>query len=451
MFARYRLKSRPTIPDGHRVYAIGDIHGQAGLLRKLLQMVKEDNAQRSEAVVTLVFLGDIVDRGPDSAALLKTFARMNVDHVVVLKGNHEEALVQAYHGDYELLDAWIPFGAEATLAGFGIRVKDIDLPNSALLAALQARIDADLIDWLEKLRSSWSCGDYYFAHAGIRPGVALKNQKDVDLFWIREPFLSSRRNHGKVIVHGHTVNRGIPRLGGNRIGIDTGAHEHGVLTGLRLEGEQQSLIQASVSDFRHDSNIDRKTETLADNELTPDDRMPMLDIVELIKSIVSPSSAPPDVALLLTTTLPTTSSSEICGYALSRQLGRGGYVAAGFALGLALLGGTFALNSSVGRSKGGSVNVPLPVALRQQAVRAPEVVLLSPRVAQSKPLIRKRRKPRIREQPAVTYIPASNAADGIAIRLYGAALAKALEEDRAITRELNLEVLENQQAQRDVR
>ena len=119
---------------------------------------------------------------------------------------------------------------------------------AGLLEVLRATIDPELIDWLDRLPTCWSLGDYYFAHAGVRPGVSLAEQQDDDLLWIRQPFIESRRNHGKVIVHGHTVEDGAPSLGRNRIGIDTGAHEHGRLTALGLEGDRQWILQACADD-----------------------------------------------------------------------------------------------------------------------------------------------------------------------------------------------------------
>ena len=115
--------------------------------------------------------------------------------------------------------------------------------RAALLPAIRAAIDPALVDWVDALPTAWSTGDYFFAHAGVRPGIALDRQSDDDLLWIRGPFLSSRSDHGKVVVHGHSVEPGVPRLGGNRIGLDTGAHKYRRLTALGLEEDRQWLIQ----------------------------------------------------------------------------------------------------------------------------------------------------------------------------------------------------------------
>jgi serine/threonine protein phosphatase 1 len=431
MFNRSRSKSRPAIPFGHRVYAIGDIHGEAGLLRRVLRLIEEDNTARREAVVTLIFLGDLIDRGPDAAAVLETFARMRIDNVVVLKGNHEEALVQAYHGDDNVLDQWLPFGAMATLTGFGVTLKEIDSSNTVFADALRTRIDRDLIDWLENLPSAWECGGYYFTHAGVRPGVDLANQRESDLRWIREPFLSSRRDHGKVIVHGHTVEPGVPSLGGNRIGIDTGAHEHGVLTALGLEGERQWLLQATGKTDGDDA-----------------DRPPVQDIAVLITSIVTPPPPPARDALLLPTPQADASDSPT-GH--TKKLGNKGVVVAGFALTLAVLGGVIAVRSDLWPRGPGDVSLSIPESLDGQNVAAPAPAP-SP-VASTRPGKQIGERRRVR-RPAVQPLadPAlSNSGDEASPRLYGDSLDKALEEDRDTTRKLNIDELSRQRTPRDAR
>jgi serine/threonine protein phosphatase 1 len=232
----------PSLPPGQRVYAVGDIHGEADLLTSLLHAIREDSQRRAPAKVTLVFLGDFIDRGKDSAALLKVFSLVSDEAVKVLKGNHEAALVDVYRGDEEAMAFWLRYGGRPTLDGLGV---GITADMAETLARLRATLDSGIVDWLDGLPHCWSLGDYYFTHAGIRPRVRLARQDPDDLLWIREPFLSSKRRYEKIIVHGHTVENGPPMLGGNRIGIDTGAHENGCLTALGLEGNAQWLIQAS--------------------------------------------------------------------------------------------------------------------------------------------------------------------------------------------------------------
>ena len=237
---------RPSIPQGRRVYAIGDIHGEINLLRDLLVQVSVDNQKRGPAQTTLVFLGDFIDRGDGAAQLLHMFAELRDPNVVVLKGNHEAALVEVYRGDKEALTFWLGFGGKATMAGLGIDQTVLASASTAsIFPRLQASLERSVVDWLADLPHSWTLGDYFFVHAGIRPGIKLSKQDQDDLLWIRKPFLVSRRRHEKVIVHGHTIEPTLPRLGGNRIGIDTGAHEHGCLTALGLEDDTQWLIQST--------------------------------------------------------------------------------------------------------------------------------------------------------------------------------------------------------------
>jgi serine/threonine protein phosphatase 1 len=246
VFRSRRPATEPCLPAGRRVYAIGDIHGEADLLIRLLEAIRIDSHARPPAAVTLVFLGDFIDRGRDSATLLKVFSLADADaeDVKVLKGNHEAALVDVYRGDEEALAFWLQFGGRPTLEGLGVPVGGRPFDSARTLALLRGALDGAIVDWLDRLPHSWSLGDYFFTHAGIRPRVRLARQDPDDLLWIREPFLSSKRRHEKVIVHGHTVEPGVPRLGGNRIGIDTGAHETGRLTALGLENGEQWLVQA---------------------------------------------------------------------------------------------------------------------------------------------------------------------------------------------------------------
>lgn len=240
-----RPNRRPALPEGRRLYAIGDVHGEAALLARLLDRIEADARARGPMRTTLVFLGDIIDRGAGAAALLRGFCGTESADLVFLKGNHEAALVDVYRGDEEALSFWIRFGGRATLQGLGIDVPAHGRVDPAqTLWRLRDALDVATIDWLDALPHSVTIGDYLFCHAGVRPGVPLRRQDPDDLLWIREPFLSSAAHHGKVVVHGHTIEPDGPVIRHNRIGIDTGAHEHGVLTALGLEGREQWVVQA---------------------------------------------------------------------------------------------------------------------------------------------------------------------------------------------------------------
>jgi len=248
MFLSIRRQAKtPRLPEGRRLYAIGDIHGEAALLRDLLARIEADARVRDPMRTTLVFLGDFIDRGARAADLLRGFCGSEGADLVFLKGNHEAALVDVYRGDEEALAFWIRFGGRATLQGLGIDVPASDRIDPAqILWRLREALDVGIIDWLDALPHSFSLGDYFFCHAGVRPGIPLRRQDQDDLLWIREPFLSSDSHHGKIIVHGHTVDPDGPVIRRNRIGLDTGAHEHGRLTAIGLEGREQWVVQTSA-------------------------------------------------------------------------------------------------------------------------------------------------------------------------------------------------------------
>lgn len=245
MFLSIRKQIRaPRLPEGRRVYAVGDIHGEAGLFAALLARIEADMRQRTPMRTTLILLGDVVDRGARAIELLRGLHATIGPDLVLLKGNHEAALIDVYRGDEEAMGFWIRFGGRATLAELGITVPASGRVDPAqVLWQLRDALDPALIDWLDALPHSVTIGDYVFCHAGIRPGVPLRRQDPDDLLWIREPFLSSRAQHGKVVVHGHTTEPGGPVFRRNRIGVDTGAHEHGVLSAVGLEGGEQWAVQ----------------------------------------------------------------------------------------------------------------------------------------------------------------------------------------------------------------
>ncbi len=238
---RYRTAQ---LAPGTRVYAVGDIHGEASLFKQLLDRIEADSMARGTATVRIVLLGDFIDRGPAAAGLLLALAGCSDPRLTILKGNHEASMVRAYRGDPDALALWLRFGGAQTLIGLGAAPAELDsVDPDALHATLRRCVAAEMIDWLEALPAGVEIDDYFFTHAGIRPGVPLDEQVEDDLLWIRRPFLTSRRQHGKVIVHGHTIDQNV-RLGCNRIGVDTGAHRYGRLTALGLQDDQQWTVEA---------------------------------------------------------------------------------------------------------------------------------------------------------------------------------------------------------------
>ncbi len=236
----------PRAPAGSRLYAIGDIHGCLDHLRRLHDAILADAATAPPRRV-LIYLGDYVDRGPASRGVIEALAAPGPAGFerVFLKGNHEDFLVQALT-DRSVLPSWLINGGDATCRSYGF---DPDHPppgckdraawqQESLRAALPPAHRA----FLKSLALSHREGDYFFCHAGVRPGVRLAAQRAEDLMWIREPFLSTSAPHGKVVGHGHTPSQS-PERRANRIGIDTGACYGGNLTALVLEDEEQRFLQ----------------------------------------------------------------------------------------------------------------------------------------------------------------------------------------------------------------
>jgi serine/threonine protein phosphatase 1 len=244
--SRHRDKGAPAGARGHRAYAIGDIHGRDDLLALLLERIDADLKQRPAAKSVLVFLGDLIDRGPASAEVverLRTYRRPGVRPVFLL-GNHEEVLLRILAGEANLIAKWRWVGGAQCLRSYGFdpdRLATMD--EAAALDAVRKAIPPEHAAFLQSFVDTFRFGDYLFVHAGIRPGIALDQQRQSDLRWIREPFLGDDSDHGFVVVHGHTISRQVDEQP-NRIGIDTGAYAHGVLTALAIEGRERRYLTA---------------------------------------------------------------------------------------------------------------------------------------------------------------------------------------------------------------
>lgn len=235
--------------DGQRIYAVGDIHGRLDLLTDMLARIRADLAARPHPHPLVVFLGDYVDRGPDSRGVIETLIAFRGGDIpaAFLLGNHDR-YVQAYLDDpdwYDLRYHWLAenLGGARTLASYGIADADPDRPaatRDGFAAAFPASHRAFLDDAALSLRR----GGYVFAHAGIRPGVDLAAQDPEDLVWIREPFLTSTADFGFKVVHGHTIAKAVEHHR-NRIAVDTGAFRTGILSCVVLEGASVALLTPS--------------------------------------------------------------------------------------------------------------------------------------------------------------------------------------------------------------
>jgi serine/threonine protein phosphatase 1 len=244
----FRKASRaplPRVPDDVRVYAIGDIHGCDAEFARLLAEIERDHASRGPKRKIIVLLGDLVDRGPDSAAVVeraRTLASGDTE-VRLLAGNHEEMLLRSCDGDAGSLRLFARNGGRETAQSYGI---DEDAWNAAdfedLPALLQSAVPATHRSFLNSMEEMVVIGDYVFVHAGIRPNVPLAEQRSEDLRWIRERFLNHKFPHEKFVIHGHTITAEVDEQP-NRIGIDTGAYSSGKLTAVALEGDRRWFLQ----------------------------------------------------------------------------------------------------------------------------------------------------------------------------------------------------------------
>lgn len=236
---------------GRLVYAIGDVHGRLDVLRPLLHDIARDAlATRPAEQPLLVLLGDYVDRGPESCGVVDLILQLQADatfEVAALKGNHEEALLQ-FLADPAFAATWMEHGGGATMASYSVQPSASRTDAESWIKVrddFAAALPQAHLRFFETLELVRVVGDYAFVHAGVRPGVALEAQSERDLLWIRHEFLNDRGPFGKVIVHGHTPSEE-PQVLKHRLGVDTGAYATGVLTAVRLYGEEQRLMQAKV-------------------------------------------------------------------------------------------------------------------------------------------------------------------------------------------------------------
>lgn len=243
-----RREHRPAqIPQGLRIYAIGDIHGRADLLGELHKRIQCDAQSNPGAEKRIIYLGDYIDRGPASRAVLEILMMAPPGGIPTthLLGNHEAMLLR-FLEDASIGREWLAYGGVATLMSYGVHLKREGRADQKLVIAqhdLRESLPASHQQFLAALPTHQIFGDYLFVHAGVRPGIPLDRQTDTDLIWIRDEFLASENFHGKIVVHGHSY-RTEPEVRPNRIGIDTGAYATGRLTCLVLEGHGMRFLTA---------------------------------------------------------------------------------------------------------------------------------------------------------------------------------------------------------------
>jgi len=236
-------KPAPRLPDGLRIYAIPDIHGMDDALVDVLARIDADRAGHPPADTMQIFLGDYVDRGPASRDVFdRLIARARHQQILLLKGNHE-TLFRDFPARPDLLSHWGKFGGLQALQSYGLKPSAEPGPDERreLAREFASAVPQEHFRLIDRMPSSFTSGDFFFVHAGVRPGIPLDQQKDEDLLWIRQDFLLHEEDFGKFVIHGHTPVEE-PEVRSNRINLDTGAYATGRLTCLVIEGDTVAFI-----------------------------------------------------------------------------------------------------------------------------------------------------------------------------------------------------------------
>ena len=249
LFSKSRTSRGRSGPPGGRAYAIGDVHGRLDLLDRMLEMIEADIAARPRRRNFIILLGDLIDRGPDSARVVERLRTYRPDgaKMIFLAGNHEEVMLRIVQGEEGVLPSWLKFGGAECLESYGVDSEALKkLDEGTALERVKAAVPRAHVDFLAGFGDTFSFGDYLFVHAGIRPGLPLEEQHVKDLRWIREPFLGDSKEHGFVVVHGHTICDAVEERA-NRIGIDTGAYMSGRLTAIAIEDDRRWFLSTGAS------------------------------------------------------------------------------------------------------------------------------------------------------------------------------------------------------------
>lgn len=246
-FSKHKGSKRQVqTPKGKRLYAIGDVHGCYKALDSLLSRIQHHDEGLPTKKTFYVFLGDLIDRGPDSARVIEFLRNksLEADNYYFLTGNHEEVFLQSIDGDLESLERWLSYGGHETLQSYGVKQKLLLSQDfESIWRKMKKVIPETHIDFIRSFVDSIEFGDYFLAHAGIDPYKPLKKQNRQDLLWIREPFLSFKKPLEKVVIHGHTIEKKVKRYT-HRISVDTGAYNGGPLSAVCLEGTDMSILRS---------------------------------------------------------------------------------------------------------------------------------------------------------------------------------------------------------------
>lgn len=232
-----------SVPAGQRVYAIGDIHGRLDLFSEMIAAIERDDEAAEPADTTVILLGDLIDRGPESAGVVTAAKRWQARRRLrIIGGNHEEMFLESLERA-EVMRHFLRFGGRETALSYGMPTDVYETATvEEVRELLNGLVPQDHITFIRSFEDMIAIGDYLFVHAGILPDVPMEEQDVRDLRWIREPFLSHRQRHSHVVVHGHTITEEVDERP-NRIGVDTGAYRHGRLTAIVLEGSRRRFIE----------------------------------------------------------------------------------------------------------------------------------------------------------------------------------------------------------------
>lgn len=236
---------KPETPPDTRIYAIGDIHGRLDLLQPLHRMIEDDAADFARARRALIYLGDYIDRGPSSRQVIELLLDSPLPgfETVHLGGNHEEMML-GFLDDASAGPVWEINGGDATMASYGVDAVDEETGLARaerMRSALSGRIAPAHVEFLRALGNYHIEGDYMFVHAGVMPGLRIEQQIGEYMRWIRDDFVNSEIDHGKCVVHGHTI-VAEPEIRPNRVAIDTGAYFSNTLTCLVLDGAEKRFL-----------------------------------------------------------------------------------------------------------------------------------------------------------------------------------------------------------------
>jgi len=248
LFKNKNVKADAAIPTGDMdgyAYVIGDIHGCYYELCELLRMIEADIKLLGEGSKEIIFLGDLMDRGPQSMQVMEHLVNFNPDYadLIFLMGNHEEVFLNVLSGSEGALRSWFEFGGRECVRSYGVEnLGEIHTNTESLLFRIQKKVPQKHIDFIKTFQDMYQFGSYLCVHAGIKPRVDINKQTSRDLRWIRSEFMKYTKPHPFIIVHGHTIVESAQVLP-NRIAVDTGAYEGGPLTAVRLGPDGPHFLQ----------------------------------------------------------------------------------------------------------------------------------------------------------------------------------------------------------------